>query len=229
MMLCSRCHKRPAVVFISPTNGSEAPQGLCLSCAKELGIKPVNDILDKMGLTDEQLDSMESELGQLMNPDGGGGRERPERDERLHARRRGDLPLLVPCRTSSRTWGRTGSRRRSRDRRSRPRRASASSRKTKRRHLNAYCTNLTAKAAAGEIDAVIGRERELNRVVQILSRRTKNNPCLIGEPGVGKTAIAEGLAMRIAAGNVPARLQKKEIHLLDLHRPRGGHAVPRPV
>ena len=215
MMLCSRCHKRPAVVFISPSTGSGDPQGLCLTCAKELGIKPVNDLLDKMGLNEEQLDSMESELGQLMNPDG-----TDDEGEETSAFTPGGaatfptfLQSIFPgmgkqpsqengkAEAGQQDGGQKGKKEKQR---------------TKRRHLNAYCTNLTAKAAAGEIDAIIGRDREISRVVQILSRRTKNNPCLIGEPGVGKTAIAEGLALRIAAGEVPARLRKKEIHLLDL-------------
>ena len=97
-----------------------------------------------------------------------------------------------------------------------PEREKKAPKKNKRKHISAYCTDLTARARNGELDAIIGREREIDRVIQILSRRTKNNPCLIGEPGVGKTAIAEGLAQRIAAGNVPARLKKKEIQLLDL-------------
>ena len=215
MMLCSRCHKRPAVVFISPTNGSEAPQGLCLSCAKELGIKPVNDILDKMGLTDEQLDSMESELGQLMNPDGEEDESDPNETSAFTPGGAATFPSSF-LQNIFPNMGKNGQQEAEQGQAEQTQKGKRLKQKTKRRHLNAYCTNLTAKAAAGEIDAVIGRERELNRVVQILSRRTKNNPCLIGEPGVGKTAIAEGLAMRIAAGSVPARLQKKEIHLLDL-------------
>ena len=212
-MLCSRCHKRPAVVFISPSVNSGDPQGLCLTCAKELGIKPVNDLLEKMGLNEEQLDSMESELSQLMNVDGedngeegdngaftpGGAATFPTFLQSIFPGM-GRQPQEAPQAPSHEEA--------QRGRRDKPR--------TKRRQLNAYCTNLTAKAAAGEIDAIIGRDREISRVVQILSRRTKNNPCLIGEPGVGKTAIAEGLALRIASGNVPARLRKKEIHLLDL-------------
>ena len=213
MMLCSRCHKRPAVVFISPSNGAGEPQGLCLTCAKELGIKPVNDLLDKMGLNEEQLDSMETELGQLMNPDGDGeeGEETSPFSPGGAATFPNFLQSIFPGMGKPPQEGQPDQP---------PQEPVQKSKKqkplTKRRHLNSYCTNLTAKAAAGEIDAIIGRDREIGRVVQILSRRTKNNPCLIGEPGVGKTAIAEGLALRIAAGDVPARLRKKEIHLLDL-------------
>ena len=213
MMLCSRCHKRPAVVFISPTNGSSEPQGLCLTCAKELGIKPVNDLLDKMGLSEEQLDSMETELSQLMNPDGDGdeGEETSPFSPGGPATFPTFLQNIFPGMGHPQQEGAPGQ-----TPQEPPQKAKREKPRTKRRHLNSYCTNLTAKAAAGEIDAIIGREREIGRVVQILSRRTKNNPCLIGEPGVGKTAIAEGLALRIASGDVPARLRKKEIHLLDL-------------
>ena len=211
-MLCSRCHKRPAVVFVSSSaDTSGEPQGLCLSCAKELGIKPVNDLIEKMGITDEQMEAMEAELGQLMNPgddDGegqtggfvpGGAATFPPFLQNLFS-----APKPSDGAQPSGS-GETGTKDR---RREKPR--------SKRRHLNAYCTDLTARARSGSIDRIIGRDKELDRVVQILSRRTKNNPCLIGEPGVGKTAVAEGLALRIAEGKVPARLQKKEIHLLDL-------------
>ena len=215
-MLCSRCHKRPAVVFISQTADASETQGLCLSCARELGIKPVNDLIDKMGITDEQMEAMEEELGQLMNPnaeDGddddttsgfvpGGAATFPAFLQNIYggnpnanaqpAQESGASETAPPKKT----------------RREKPR--------TKRKHLDAYCTNLTARAKSGAIDRVVGRDKELNRVVQILCRRTKNNPCLIGEPGVGKTAVAEGLAIRIAMGKVPSILQKKEIHLLDL-------------
>ena len=214
MMLCSRCHKRPAVVFISPTDGSGQPQGLCLTCARELGIKPVNDILEKMGMNEEQLASMETELGQLMNPDGENGDEGEDASPFSPggaATFPSFLQNIFPG--MGKNQGETKPEQPQQEAGQKLRRDKA---RTKRRHLNAYCTNLTAKAAAGEIDAIIGREREISRVVQILSRRTKNNPCLIGEPGVGKTAIAEGLALRIASGDVPARLRKKEIHLLDL-------------
>ena len=213
MMLCSRCHKRPAVVFISPSNGAGEPQGLCLTCAKELGIKPVNDLLDKMGLNEEQLDSMETELGQLMNPDGDGeeGEETSPFSPGGAATFPNFLQSIFPGMGKPPQEGQPDQP---------PQEPVQKSKKqkplTKRRHLNSYCTNLTAKAAAGEIDAIIGRDREIGRVVQILSRRTKNNPCLIGEPGVGKTAIAEGLAQKIADKDVPYKLQNKEVYLMDL-------------
>ncbi|XOQ47436.1 MAG: ATP-dependent Clp protease ATP-binding subunit ClpE [Eubacteriales bacterium] len=207
-MMCSRCHKRPAVVFISPTVNSRESQGLCLVCAKELGIKPVNDLMEKMGITEEQMEAMESELNELMasNPN--------EEDE-------GGSDGFIPGGAATfpflqnifSTGGNTPEKVQDNETEKKEKKEK---RKTKRKHLTAYCTNLTAKAKAGEIDNIIGREKEISRVIQILSRRTKNNPCLIGEPGVGKTAVAEGLALRIANGTVPARLMKKEIHLLDL-------------
>ncbi len=207
--MCSRCHKRPAVVFLSPTGNIKESRGLCLVCAKELGIKPVNDLLDKMGITDDQVEAMESELSDLMheNTDNNG------EDNALSGFVPGGaatLPIIqsfFPGGSSSPEQVQNGES---------SHRYPREKHKTKRRHLNAYCTNLTAKARAGAIDAVIGREKEIERVIQILSRRTKNNPCLIGEPGVGKTAVAEGLALRIASGNVPVGLRRKEIHLLDL-------------
>ena len=213
MIMCSRCHKRPAVVFISPTADSKESRGLCLVCAKELGIKPVNDLLDKMGITDDQMEAMESELSEMMtnNSDENGGPTEGGSDsedgfvpggaatfpfiQNIFSAQ--EKPDQVQNNESSKKYVKE-------------------KHKTKRKHLDAYCTNLTARAQAGEIDAIVGREKEIARVIQILSRRTKNNPCLIGEPGVGKTAVAEGLALRIAQGSVPERLKKKEIHLLDL-------------
>ncbi len=211
-MLCSRCHKRPAVVFISPTASGES-QGLCLVCAKELGIKPVTDLLDKMGINEEQLEAMSSEFSELGFPamsgeeDGAG-----EGEDGFEPG--GAVPFPSFLQNIFPGMG-------NKQEDSAPKSEGKSSFKEKRekkkhRHLDTYCTNLTARAARGELDAIIGREKEISRVVQILSRRTKNNPCLIGEPGVGKTAIAEGLAIRIAKGDVPARLRKKEIYLLDL-------------
>ncbi|QEY34833.1 ATP-dependent Clp protease ATP-binding subunit [Caproiciproducens galactitolivorans] len=207
-MMCSRCHKRPAVVFISPTVNSRESQGLCLVCAKELGIKPVNDLMEKMGITEEQMEAMESELNELMasNPN-------DEDDGSSDGFIPGGAATFPFLQNIFSTGGNTPEKVQDNETEKREKK---DKRKTKRKHLTAYCTNLTAKAKAGEIDNIIGREKEISRVIQILSRRTKNNPCLIGEPGVGKTAVAEGLALRIANGMVPARLMKKEIHLLDL-------------
>ncbi|HCR44475.1 MAG TPA: chaperone ClpB [Ruminococcaceae bacterium] len=216
-MMCSRCHKRPAVVFLSPTADVKESRGLCLICAKELGIKPVNDLLDKMGITDEQMETMEEELNDIMgenagNDDNDQSGENGENNENETALS-GFIPggaATMPFLQNFFSGGSSGEQ----VHESPPK--EHRKHKTKRKYLNAYCTNLTGKARAGEIDAIIGREKEIARVIQILCRRTKNNPCLIGEPGVGKTAVAEGLAIRIASGNVPSVLKKKEIHLLDL-------------
>ena len=217
MMMCTRCKKRPAVVFVSGSTDAQQSQGYCLVCAKELGIKPVNDLMEKMGITEEMMESMESELSGLMSMDGAMMPTDDDDDEN------GDengftqggaatFPFLKNI-----FQGPNGE-----EATKEQEETDTSSRKTddkkkkKRKYLNMYCTNLPGKAKNGELDAIIGRDNEIARVIQILSRRTKNNPCLIGEPGVGKTAIAEGLSIRIAQGNVPARLKKKEIHLLDL-------------
>lgn len=210
-MLCSRCHKRPAVVFISPTVNSTESQGLCLVCAKELGIKPVNDLMERMGITEEQMEAMEAELNELMNvnPEGDSEDEDGKGDGFIPGGA-ATFPFLQNIFS-----GDMGSEQ-VQNKNETAKQDKKEKRKTKRKHLDAYCTNLTAKAKRGEIDNIIGRDKEISRVIQILSRRTKNNPCLIGEPGVGKTAVAEGLALRIANGTVPARLMKKEIHLLDL-------------
>lgn len=210
-MMCSRCHKRPAVVFISPTVNSKESQGLCLVCAKELGIKPVNDLMEKMGITEEQMEAMESELNELMAANADGTEDAEDSgDDGFVPGGAATFPFLQNIFSGSES---SPEKIQDNDTAKKDRREK---RKTKRKHLDAYCTNLTAKAQAGEIDNIIGRDKEISRVIQILSRRTKNNPCLIGEPGVGKTAVAEGLALRIAKGTVPARLMKKEIHLLDL-------------
>ncbi len=212
--MCSRCHKRPAVVFISQNLSTSEPQGLCLVCAKELGIKPVNDLMEKMGITDDQIESMADEMAGLMNPEDVDGAEEGEDDEFSPGGAvnfPSFLQNIFPGMGSQKDeTPDSGAKSGSKEKEGRPRK------KNKRRHISTYCTDLTARARAGELDPVIGRDREISRVVQILSRRQKNNPCLIGEPGVGKTAIAEGLAQRIASGDVPGRLMDKEVQLLDL-------------
>ncbi len=207
MMMCSRCHKRPAVVFVA-TGQDSSPTGLCLKCAKEVGIKPVSDLMDQMGISDEQMEEVESRLSALINPDGGEDGE--DSEDGFTPGGAATFPFLQNLFQQQQPRPEDGRPQEE------PPRGKRENRRPKRRFLDAYCTNLTGRARAGEIDRIVGREREISRVVQILSRRTKNNPCLIGEPGVGKTAVAEGLALKIAHGDVPARLRKKEVQLLDL-------------
>ena len=207
IMMCSRCHKRPAVVFIASSVDSQQSQGLCLVCAKELGIKPVNDLMEKMGITEEQMEAMESELNQLMNLDPD---DSDSGEDGFIPGGAATFPFLQNI------FSTDSPKQEEKAKESAQKTKRGENHKKKRRHIDAYCTDLTAKARSGQIDRIIGRDREISRVIQILSRRSKNNPCLIGEPGVGKTAVAEGLALRIAQGDVPARLKKKEIHLLDL-------------
>ncbi|MBQ2286090.1 MAG: ATP-dependent Clp protease ATP-binding subunit [Clostridia bacterium] len=207
MKLCSRCKKRPAVVFLADasTPGSE-PQGLCLVCAKELGIKPVDDMLKRMNILDEDIEQMSDQFMDLMalneeNDDA------EMNDETFDLGTAPAMPFLGKLfggeKTDNKEKNETDG-------------ADKKPKKKRRRFMEQYCTNLTEKAKNGQIDVIIGRDKELYRTIQILSRRTKNNPCLIGEPGVGKTAIAEGLALKIAKGEAPARLLDKEIYLLDL-------------
>ncbi len=211
MKLCSKCKKRPAVVFMSDiSNPNSEPNGLCLVCAKELGIKPIDDMLKKMNISDEDIEQMSDQFMDLMSLDGEDADDAVLNDETF------DLGTAPPFPMLNNLFANLGGN---------PEKAKKADtiedkdkkKKTKRRRfMEQYCTNLTEKAKSGQIDVIIGREDELYRTIQILSRRTKNNPCLIGEPGVGKTAIAEGLALRIANGDAPARLLDKEIHLLDL-------------
>ena len=212
-MVCSRCKKRPAVVFITRMEGDKTiNDGLCLVCAKELGIKPVNDMLEKFGITDDDMEQMDEQLGELMNLAGEDG------DEDFSPGGAPAFPFLQnlfgssPKEKEGEGAAESAAEEKGTGRPDKERKK----KEHKKKFLSQYCTDLTARAREGKIDAIIGRDREIYRVVQILSRRTKNNPCLIGEPGVGKTAIAEGLALRIASGNVPPRLLEKEIHLLDL-------------
>ena len=211
-MVCSRCKKRPAVVFITRMEGEKTVNdGLCLVCAKELGIKPVNDLMEKFGISDEDMELMDQQLGEIMNMDG-------EEGDGFAPGGAATFPFLQNIFGNLQQNGQMSEEKKTADDKETAAKEEKERKKRekKRKYLSQYCTDLTARARDGQIGRIIGRDREIYRVMQILSRRTKNNPCLIGEPGVGKTAIAEGLALRIAAGNVPPRLMDKEIHLLDL-------------
>ncbi len=206
MPLCSRCKKNVAVVFITKLeNGKSTNEGLCIKCAKELGIKPVTDFITKFGISDEMLDSMEEELnngGQLM-----AGLMSPEQD----AEQDEDIPSRAPAMPFFNSLMRQPQKRE--EEKEEPKKGRENK---KKKFLPLYATDLTQRAREGRLDSVIGRQEEINRVVQILNRRQKNNPCLIGEPGVGKTAVAEGLAGLIASGDAPYKLQDKEVWLLDM-------------
>ena len=211
--LCSRCKKNVAVVFISKLDGERTiNEGLCLKCAKELGLPQVDDMMKRMGISDEDLETLNSEMMQAMNgveniEDLPGGEEGDEEEEGKTA----TFPFLNRLFS-----GGEPSKESAEEGRSERREKKESSKNAKRKYLENYCISLTQKAKDGKLDPVIGRAEEIERVVQILNRRQKNNPCLIGEPGVGKTAIAEGLSQRIAEGDVPFKLREKEVYLLDL-------------
>ena len=216
-MVCIRCQKRPAIIFIQRMeNGQMKQEGYCLHCARELHIKPVDDLMKQFGMSEQDLDNMENrmesmmeELGDsnplsmLMNMSGGGEDADAENmDEDLVPGSNATFPLGFTG-----TEKQDGEKKADRKNGKKP---------PKRKFLDTYCENLTRKAREGKLDDIIGRDREIYRTIQILSRRQKNNPCLIGEAGVGKTAIAEGIAERIAKGQVPIGLRDKEIFLLDL-------------
>ena len=248
-MLCSKCKKRMAVVFITRMDGDKpVNEGLCNKCAKEMNIKPVTDLLDKMGITDEQLDAMDDQMTSLMDSFGdsfdmGGAQSMPfmqmfnmgdggeseeeepseeedassdnDSSEKRENRPKMTLPAMddIPDDSYSPFFPfpfQPSSSSSSKEKRQQ------NKEKKKFKFLDAHCENLTRKAKDGKIDRIVGRDQEIERVIQILNRRTKNNPCLIGEPGVGKTAIAEGIAQRLADGSVPAMLQGKELYLLDM-------------
>ena len=227
MPLCSRCHKNVAVVFISKMEeGSTSNEGYCLKCAKELGLKPIDGLMRQMGITEDDLDQITDEMTNmhsLMNTENDDTEDAeidPDEDDAdgqddsfdfggthtfpfLDKMFSGNDNTEAPREESGTDVREDDARRKKKEAK-------------KRKNLSAYCTDLTYRAREGQLDAIIGRDSETERVIQILNRRQKNNPCLIGEPGVGKTAVAEGLAIRIAKGDVPYKLKNKEVHLLDL-------------
>ena len=207
-MMCSRCHKRMAVIYMTRIeDGKTINEGLCLKCAKELGLKPVNDIMSKMGITDDEIDAISDQFTEALE-----GSEEGELFQQVGSM---PIPFMQSFMNPGGKNGDDPAPIRPADK-GPDRQAPAAEKKPVYKFLDNFCENLTQRAREGRIDAIVGREQEIYRVMQILNRRTKNNPCLIGEPGVGKTAIAEGIAQRIADGNVPAKLQRKEIYLLDL-------------
>ena len=206
-MLCSRCKKRLAVIYMTRLeNGQTVSEGLCLKCAKELGLKPVDDLMNKMGLSEEDLDKVSDQMMEAMGDLEEGDEDGFEKGGAM------PFPFLQNF------FGGLANREKEPEdgTAAPPRKEKPEKGAPKYKYLENYCENLTRKAREGRMDAIIGREKEIYRVVQILNRRTKNNPCLIGEPGVGKTAIAEGIAQRIVEGRVPAKIAQKEVYMLDL-------------
>ena len=216
-MVCIRCKKRPAIIFIQRMeNGQMKQEGYCLHCARELHIKPVDDLMKQFGMSEQDMDNMEDRMESMMEEMGEGGNPfaalMKMQDEENGGAGEEDgftpggnatFPLSIAGQEGQ--GGPNGAKN-----------GRAGKKPPRRKYLDTYCENLTAKARDGRLDDIIGRDREIYRTIQILSRRQKNNPCLIGEAGVGKTAIAEGIAERIARGQVPAQLKDKEIYLLDL-------------
>ena len=220
--LCSRCKKNLAVIFITKMeNGQTTNEGLCLKCAKELGIKPVDDMISRMGLSDDDLENLNGEMGDMMN--GLEGLLNPgEKDEDGEDDEQDSQTATFPF--LNKLFGNAANNENADNLPARDERPEQKPRgdkpngqkKQKHKFLDLYCQNLTQKARDGKLDRIVGRDVETERVIQILNRRQKNNPCLIGEPGVGKTAIAEGLAQRIVDKDVPYKLQSKEVYLMDL-------------
>ena len=199
-LLCSRCHERAAVIFVTKVeNGEQKNEGYCLKCARELKIPHVQQILDRFGVSDEEIDSISNQMSEMFDPqegfNPGGAQPFPSFLQNILQPKEQPQEEQEPPREQAKDGPKS---------------------KHKLKFLPNYCENLTQKAREGRVDALIGREREVGRVMQILNRRQKNNPCLIGEPGVGKTAVAEGIAQKLASNDVPPRLQGKELYLLDL-------------
>ena len=216
-MLCVRCKKRTAIVFVQRMEAGQPKQeGYCLTCARELGIKPVDDLMKQFGVSDQDLENMEERMSSFMEEAGEngmfpfgpmGGQEDPDADENNEV----DEDGFTPGGSATFPFGFGAKEKKEKDGEK-----NEKGKKPRYKFLDKYCENLTAKAKAGKLDEIIGREQEIYRTIQILARRQKNNPCLIGEAGVGKTAIAEGIAQRIARDQVPSCLKGKQLYLLDL-------------
>lgn len=218
MIMCSKCKKRPAVVFITSVQGNEKKnEGLCLACARKNNIPQVAEYMDRLGITDEEIEQLSDQMMGMLDGDSfemGGSGLMPDFISNMFGAANGEEqseesgesePKETKDRGESKKPEKKGLFGRNKEKKQK-----------ELKFLGSYCTNLSQKAADGELDRIIGRDKEIARVVQILSRRTKNNPCLIGEPGVGKTAIAEGIAQRISEGDVPFNLADKKLYLLDL-------------
>ena len=203
MIMCSRCHKRAAVIFLHNPQMGDKPEGFCVKCARELGIKPVDDIIAQSGLDDDTIERLNSDVQELID----NGEINP-----------GETSSAAPLFNFSKLMGDAArkSEEKAKKREKNDKTTDKDDGVKEYKFLSGYTTNLTERAKEGKLDRIVGRDRELERVIQILCRRQKNNPCLIGEPGVGKTAIAEALAEKIAAGNVPYRLKNHDVCLLDL-------------